>query len=275
MSVGNVSATAGQISRKADNSNFLDHAVRVGLVSYGVVHLLIAWLAIQLALGDQEGKASSSGALSQLARQPFGTVLMWIISAGFFALVVWQLIEATIGHREKTGKKRAFKRLGSGFKVLLYGTLGLSALNLALGSGKSGGGTDTMTAKLMAMPGGAVLVGLVGVGVLAYAGRLMYKGFSEGFKKHLRTEGHVGNTGRAFVMFGKVGYISKGVALLPVAGLFLWAAWSHNPKKSGGLDQALHTVLQQPFGVPILFVIAVGIGCFGLFCFAWARHLDR
>ncbi len=275
MSVGDVSAKAGGISRKADNSKFLDHAVRVGLVSYGVVHLLIAWLAIQLALGDQSGKASSKGALSHLARQPFGTVLMWIIAGGFFALVVWQLIEALVGHRDRDGKERVLKRVGSGLKVVLYGALGISALKLAIGSGNSGGSTDTMTAKLMSMPGGPILVALVGVGVLGYAGRLIYKGLSEGFKKHLQTAGHVGNAGKAFVMFGKVGYVSKGVALLPLAGLFFWAAWSHDAQKSGGLDQALHEVLEQPFGSPILFAIAVGLGCYGLFCFAWARHLDR
>ena len=31
------------------------------------------------------------------------------------------------------------------------------------------------------------------------------------------------------------------------------------PQKSGGLDQALHKVLQQPFGAPLLVVIAVGL----------------
>jgi hypothetical protein len=34
-------------------------------------------------------------------------------------------------------------------------------------------------------------------------------------------------------------------------------------------------VLEQPFGVPMLLVLAAGIACYGLFAFAWARHLDR
>ena len=44
----NVAAGAQQAKAKtqrADDSEWMDHAVRVGLVSYGVVHLLIAWLA--------------------------------------------------------------------------------------------------------------------------------------------------------------------------------------------------------------------------------------
>jgi len=57
--------------------------------------------------------------------------------------------------------------------------------------------------------------------------------------------------------------------------LFLYAAVTHDPQKSGGLDEALHKLLQQPFGAPVLVLIAMGFACFGLFCFAWARHLDR
>jgi hypothetical protein len=268
-------AKATQAGRKADQSTFLDHAVRIGLVSYGVVHLLIAWLAFQLALGDKEGSASGSGALSQLAQQPFGAALLWVVAAGFLALVVWQGIEAATGHRDKDGSERTAKRAGSALKVVLYGTLCFSAVKIAAGSGSSGSGTDTMTAKLMSMPGGPILVGVVGVGVLAYAGRLIYRGLSEGFKKHLESRGQLGASGTAFITFGKVGYVSKGVALVPVAGLFFWAAASHDPQKSGGLDQALQKVLQQPFGAPVLIAIALGIACYGLFCFAWAWHLDR
>ena len=50
---------------------------------------------------------------------------------------------------------------------------------------------------------------------------------------------------------------------------------THESGKSGGLDQALQKVLQQPFGPFLLGAIAAGIICYGLFCFAWARHLDR
>jgi hypothetical protein len=253
----------------------LDHAVRVGLVAYGAVHLLIASVAIRLAFGSEEGSASSDGALSAMAENPFGDVLLFVVAAGFFSLVLWQLIEAFAGHNEQKGNKLVVKRLGSALKAMLYGSLGYSALKIALGGGSDGGGTDTMTAKLMSMPAGQVLVGLVGLAVLGYAGRLIYRGLSEGFKKHLEVEGHTGYDGKAFVLLGKVGYVSKGAALLVVAGLFLWAAWSHDPDKSGGLDQALHKVLQQPFGAPMLVAVGVGIACYGLFCFAWARHLDR
>ena len=77
------------------------------------------------------------------------------------------------------------------------------------------------------------------------------------------------------MLLGKVGYIAKGVAIGLVGVLFVYAAVTHDPKKSGGLDQALHEVLEQPFGPFLLVAIALGIACYGLFCFARARHLSR
>ena len=57
--------------------------------AYGIVHLLIGWLALQLAFGDHEGEPSSKGAMQELAEQPFGEVLIWAIAIGMFFLVIW------------------------------------------------------------------------------------------------------------------------------------------------------------------------------------------
>lgn len=275
MDPSDISAKADDLGRKADDSDLFDHAVRVGLVSYGVVHLLIAWLALQLALGDSAGSASGSGALHELAQKPFGAVLLWIAGAGFFVLVLWKLSEALLGHRDEDGARRVFKRATSTGKAIVYGTLGASALKVAIGAGGSGSGTDTLSSRLMAMPFGALLVGAVGVAVLVVAGVHIYQGFTERFREKLEAKGKSGESGKFYIRLGKVGYVSKGLALAVIGGLFVYAAWTHDPKKSGGFDQALKTVLDQPFGSPLLIVMAAGLASFGLFCFAWARHLDR
>jgi hypothetical protein len=270
-----VSAHAAQAGRKADDSAWMDRAVRVGLVSYGVVHLIIAWLALRLAFGDGGGKATGKGAFQQLAQSSAGLVSLYVAAAGFLALVVWQLLEAVWGHRDEDGGKRVFKRLTSAGKAVLYGTFGVSAFTTAIGSSSGGGGTDGITARLMRLPGGPLIVAAVGLGILGVAGFLAYRGWTEKFRSKLEAEGQTGQDGRAYVLFGKVGYLSKGVALAIVGFLFLYAAATHDPEKSGGLDAALHELLQKPFGAVLLVVVAIGLGCYGLFCFAWARHLDR
>lgn len=264
-----------RIGRKAEDSDVLDHAVRVGLVSYGVVHLLLAWLAVQLAFGESAGKASNSGALHQLAQSGLGRGSLFVVAAGFGALVVWQSLEAGFGHRDEEGKKRVWKRFVSAAKVGIYGTLGYSALDIAVGSDSKSGGTDTWTSALMSVPFGVWLVAGVGLIVAGIGVNLVYRGWAEKFLSKLDTDGSTGRSGRTYALFGKAGYTAKGVALVIIGMLFLSAAWTHDPEKSGGLDQALSKLLQQPFGSPMLLGIATGIACYGLFCFAWARHLDR
>src|SRR6476659_7745478 len=161
----NASLSARVAGHRAHNSEWMDHAVRVGLVSYGVVHLILAWLALRLAFGDSGGKASNQGALQQLAQSTLGRVSLYVVAAGFVALVVWQLLEAALGHRDEDGAKRILKRLVSVGKVVLYGALAVTAFKTAIGGSSSGGGTEGLTAKLMRWPAGPFLVGLVAVGI--------------------------------------------------------------------------------------------------------------
>jgi hypothetical protein len=269
---GNASDTA----EKVHDSPWLDHAIRAGLVAYGVVHLLVAWLAVQLALGEKEDQASNSGALHYLAQQPMGGVLVWLIAIGMLLLVVWRLLEAAYGFDDVSDEKKLwFKRATSIGKAIIYGALGWSAFKTATGDGGGKGGTDGTTAKIMQLPGGQVIVGLIGLAIIGYGVSMIVRGWTEKFREHLDAQGQAGQDGSAYVLFGKVGYIAKGVAIALVGGLFAYASLKHNAKKSGGLDQALQTVLEQPFGQVLLIAIGLGIAGYGLFCFARAKHLDR
>jgi hypothetical protein len=153
--------------------------------------------------------------------------------------------------------------------------LGFSALKMALGEGQSSSGTDTWTARLMSAPGGQVLVAAVGAGIIAVGAFLAWKGLTEKFTEDLDSGATARDRRTPIVVLGKTGYAAKGVTLGVVGVLFVLAALTHEAHKSGGLDQALTTLLHQPFGPVLVAAMAVGLAAFGLFCFAWARHLDR
>jgi hypothetical protein len=247
----------------------------VGIIVYGAVHLLVAWLVLRLAFGDDSGSASGSGALHALARTGVGRVSLFGVAVGFFALVVWQAVEAAVGYRHESGKQRWFDRALSAVKVLVFAVIGVNTLMVAAGTGAGSSDTDGYTARLMALPSGPVLVGGVGVATVVVAGCLAYYGLAENFRDLMSSRGEAGASGRSYVALGVVGYVSRGVAIALVGALFVYAAVTHDPRRSGGLDQALHDVLQQPFGAPALVLMAGGLACYGLFCFAWAAHLDR
>jgi hypothetical protein len=266
---------ADELGHRAENSDTLDVIARVGLVAYGVVHLLLGWLAVQLAFGHTEKNASTTGAMHELAQQPFGIGLVWAIAVGMFLLVLWRVVEAVFGHRDAEGAERLRKRLMSAAKAVLYGAIGLSALKVAIGSGSSGGGSQGMTAKVLGWPGGQWLVAGAGLVIIGYGVALIVRGWTEKFAENLESSSLVGTSGAAYLVLGKAGYIAKGVAIGAVGGLFVLAGIDHDSSKSGGLDQALQRVLQAPGGPVVLVVIGAGFVCYGLFCFARSRHLDR
>ena len=283
---------AEELGSRAHESGWMDHAVRAGLIAYGVVHLMIGWLALQLAFGDREGKTSTSGALHELAQQPFGSVLVWLVAAGLALLVVWQLLEAFAGHRDEDDKDRWKKQASSVLKAAVYAALAVSAVRVATrpesggGSGGSGGGsgkggqggqdgTTTFTAEVMSWPGGQLLVGAVGLAVIGYGLHHLWRAWTDDYREELDAEGSSGETGKAYLWFGKIGYAAKGLAVGIVGVLFVYAAATHEASRSGGLDAALTEVLEQPFGPFLLGVIGAGIACYGLFSFARARHLSR
>ncbi len=260
---------------QAHRSAVLKHAARVGLVAYGVVHLTIAWIALQIAFSSG-GDASSGGALQTLAAKPFGTFLMWVAAAGLLALAVWQIATAAWGHSaERDDRKQMMKKASSAGRSIVYLALAFSATRVATGSGGGSGKDSTeegLTAKLLGEPAGRALVIGVGLIIMVIAVRQIRRGVTDRFTHDLRPEATSGRSGNAVVAVGRAGYVAKGVALGTVGALFGWAALSHDPDKAGGLDDALKTVRDQPYGPVLLALVAVGLGAFGLFCFAWARY---
>lgn len=266
-------ATADEMGRKADQSDWVDRAVRFGLVVYGVVYLLIAWLAAQLAFGDYNGSVTK-GALKTLGEQPFGSALLTVVAAGMGLLVLWRLLDAAVGHREKDGVERWRLRGVDLFRAVVYGWIGYKAATTALG--ESGGrGPRATTARIMELPLGVWLVAGIGVCIGVYGAGHVWRGLSEQHREHLAAEGRSGTAGSAYLLLGKVGYIAKGIAFVMIGGLFVYAALTHDPRRSGGLDGALYQLLRQPFGSWLLLAMAIGIGCYGSFQVVRARHLSR
>ncbi len=240
--------------------------VGVGLASYGLVHLMLAWLAAQVAFGGG-GDASQQGAMKQLAEQPFGVVLLWAMAVGLLTLTAWQIMEAVVGRAGQKSAQKVRRRLVSVGRAVVYLGLAVTAASVAMGSGSSSGQSEeTLSARLLAVPFGRILVAIVGLAVVSVGIAQIVKGVKRKFTDDLD-----GGVSTSVLRLGTVGYCAKGVALAIIGLLFGWAALSYDPEKAGGMDAALSTLRDQPFGTVLLVIMSLGIACFGVFCFVWAR----
>ena len=198
--------SATTAAREAGNSPVVEWGARLGYATVGLIHLLIAWIALKVAWGIGGGskKADTSGALQTLTQSGTGVVLLWICVVGFLLLAVWQLFEAALGHGETSD------RLKAAAKGVTYLFFAWSTFKVGQGASSSAEKqTEDFTAGLMGSPGGRLLVGVVGLVVLGIAGYHVYKGWTKKFLEDLRE--HPGDWA---VTAGRIGYIAKGIALV-------------------------------------------------------------
>src|SRR5437899_2541403 len=107
------------VAHKAER-NLYDVSITLGLIAYGVVHLLFAWIALQLAWGRSNEEASQQGALQELASKPLGGMLLWVVAIGLFALVIWKALELASGYLDTS------KKVSSAGRGVVYLVLGIS-----------------------------------------------------------------------------------------------------------------------------------------------------
>jgi Domain of Unknown Function (DUF1206) len=262
---------AAGTARQVADSEPVKLGARIGLVAYGVTHLLVAWLALQLAFGGGNERTDQNGAFQTIAAEPFGRVLLWILVVGFVAVGLWRLEQAIFASAGvQDTKQQIKKRVESGARAAVFLALALLAGRTAAGGG-SGGGGQKAAAGVLGWPGGQFLVGAVGLGIVAVAAVKAKHGWEKKFLEEmdLPSDRHVRQT---VERLGQVGSVAKAVALGLIGVLVVVAAVRFDPSKANGLDPALKALVNEPYGVFLLAAMALGLAAYGAFCFFDARY---
>jgi uncharacterized protein DUF1206 len=273
MSAGQQARRAERTARQAADSGPVKALGRVGLVAYGLVHLLVAYLAVRVALGGGD-KADKTGALQTIAGQPGGRLLLWVLTVGLVALTVWQLAEAGWGHgHRRPERRRTIQRLVSLGEAGVAGALAFSSFKVASGeAGKTKGEKAAFIDKVFDWPAGELLVAAVGLGIVAVAIYLVHRGMARRFVDDLELAGAEPHARRAAIRFGQVGWTALGVAYGILGLLLVYSAVTYDPDKATGMDTALKTLAGQPYGTLLLLIVAAGLACFGAYCLFDARY---
>ncbi len=275
MSAGN---QVKQAAREAGDNKWLESLARAGFAVDGVLHVLIGIIAVRLAMGPPGGgggEASHSGALQQVASNPFGQVMLWIAVIALAGLGLWQAVNAVtgVGPGGYASDDDKSARLKAAAKAVLYFALAFSAFRFAQGGQSSQAGKSRdITASLIDTGFGRVLVGVAGLVVIGVGAYLIVKGARHKFLQDLERTSSQREVTKAVYWLGTVGYIAKGAAIVVVGGLFVYAAATQQAGEATGMDGALQTIGEQPYGPFLLLATGLGFAAFGVYLFARARY---
>jgi hypothetical protein len=249
---------------------------RCGYAAEGIVYALVGVLAVKVALGHGGETTDNKGALVQIVQAPFGRLLLILVALGIIGFACWRFLQAVLDTDNKGAHARGIvQRLAyAGIGVVHIG-LALSALRL-LRTGNAGASSSASaqdwTAKLLSKPYGQWLVALVGLIVIGVGCFQFYRSYTAKFREELALPAMSATEDRWVTWLGRAGYAAQGVVFW-IIGLFLgYAGLRANPGEARGLDGALTTLAQQPFGPWLLSLVAVGLVAYGLYLCAQARY---
>lgn len=265
------SVRASGTVRRASDSPVARALARAGLAARGVLYILIGWVAIMVALGHSSHQADQQGALQMLAGQAYGLVLLWLLGIGFAGYALWRLSEAAFG---VTGEGNgAGARLKSLARAVIYAFFAYLTFKIISGAG---GGSQTrkqqdLSATVMHHPGGRLLVGIVGVIIVIVGLVLVAEGVRRKFLKYLQLWQLSARARRIVEWLGVIGTAARGAVFALAGILVIDAAVAYQPSKAGGIDKALLTLRNQPFGGFLLVLAALGLVIFGVYGLCEAR----
>jgi len=255
-----MTSSVSQAADAVGDSPVLRWGARLGYAASGLLHLVMGWIAFEVAWGSTGQSADQTGALANLAGTGSGSLLLWVVAIAFALLALWQLTEA-LARRKVVDRAKAAGKFG------LYAFLSWTAMTVVEGRSTGSGDTSGMTAAIMAESYGRLLIAAVGLGVVGVGLYHVVKGWRRKFLGDLRE-----HPGAWLVRAARVGYVAKGIALGVVGGLFVAAAATADPEKSEGLDGALRSLMQAPLGQALLTLIALGLAAYGVYSFGRARY---
>lgn len=241
---------------------------RIGWAARGVLYLIVALLVARVPSTGASREADQHGAFASVASSPLGGVLLVTFGFGLAAFAAFRLWEAVRSDDKVT------RRASWALSALVY--VNLSIVALATFMGRAGGGDrqQTLTARVLTWPGGPLLVGAVGVGIIGAALWFVRKGVRERFRHDIDEHAVPRRVWPAVRTVGIAGWFGRGVVWSLVGWFLVRAAVQHDPNQPIGLDESLRALVNERWGVVLVWVAVVGLAAYGSLCLATGAWLD-
>lgn len=250
---------------------------RFGFYTKGFLFIVIGILAILVAIGDRGGMlADPTGALATVAQFPLGKIILILFIIGAFGHGAWNILRGTadVDNAGKSWRGIATRSLAVGVGIF-YLFLAWTAWDLFLTvhvTSENGAVQKTFVSILLAVPLGAILVAVIGVGVIGAGIHECYSGITGKYQENFKMYKLQGAKRIIVNLLGYFGFVARALIFALMGYFFISAALFYDAQIAVGIDGALLTLSQTYYGKTLLFVTATGLVCHGVLSLYEARY---
>jgi len=254
---------------KKSCERWLEYYARFGYAAKGIIYGSSGVLALMevLGLGEGETVVGATGAIREIANQPFGRTICVLLSISLMGYVVWRFIQAFLDpeHSSSCGASDIVRRIGYGISGVVYASIAYSVVEILTdapeGDEKS---PEEWAFMLMTQPFGRWLLGAIGLGFFAigcyYFYRAVKADFRRRFKRHKMSD--VEKNWASIV--GRVGIAARGVVYVVIGIFAVRAAWLFDANEIKTTEKALEVFNNNPTNEIILCVLSIGFIAYGV-----------
>lgn len=274
--VGEKIEVAVKVAEETVRHPLIKKLARFGFYAKGFLFIVIGILALMVALGQKGGElADPAGALETVAEMPYGRVLLIIFIVGAIAHGAWNVLRG-IADVDNAGKKwqgivRRVIAVGVG---IFYFGLALTAIDILVADQEAdrNGAIQRMLATiLLALPLGALLMALIGLGVIGAGVSEFYSGVTGKYQENFKIRMLAEHQQWIISLLGVISFSARALILVMMGCFFIAAAFYYNPNEAAGVDRALAIIAQQSYGQILLFITSGGLLCHGILSLYEAR----
>ena len=234
----------------------LETLARVGYAAKAIIYAIVGVLAILTAANRGGAITDTTGALFVVLTKPFGRGLLTILAVGLCGYGTWRLIDAF----KNPDRDRLVVRVGNGVRGIVYGALGVRAVQLLRGFGGSAGDqTELWTAKMLDWPLGPVVVATVGGVIAAYGTSQFVQAVTASHDRKVEWASVPSAARLALQRISQLGVATRGGLLVTLGVFLLRAGLTRDAGQAAGTRESLVRLGGLFEGRWFLAVLAVGV----------------
>ncbi len=245
-----------------------------GYSARGIVYLIVGSFALASALGSGGKKTNSKGALLTILEQPAGQIMLGIMILGLLGYAFWRMLQVIRDTDEHgTGFKGLTVRGGLLISAITHTSLAIWAIKILMKIEENSSSSSSDSSGILESFGGQWLFGIIGITIIGTGFAHFYKGGTARFEKYMKIPDEARWWAKPLCQFG---LIARGFVWCIVGGFIIHSISLAQSGEIKGMEGALESLHDAPYGSYLLGVVAAGLIAFGIYSLLEAiyRRID-